>query len=161
WTVANYREAYGQFACSGILFNHESPLRPRRFVTQKIVVGAADIAEKKRGSLLLGNLGVTRDFGWAPEYIEAMAAMLAADAPDDFVIATGHPHSLEEFVAEAFSWFGLNWRDHVETDSSLFRPTDIVRSAGSAAKAKSVLGWQAKVLMKDVIARLAEAEMRR
>lgn len=161
WTVANYREAYGQFACSGILFNHESPLRPRRFVTQKIIVGAADIAERKIGSLELGNLSVTRDFGWAPEYVEAMTAMLATDKPDDFVIATGHSHSLETFVAEAFAWFGLDWRNHVEIDETLFRSADIARSAGNADKAGTVLGWKAKVLMPDVVARLAEAEMRR
>ena len=160
WTVANYREAYGQFACSGVLFNHESPLRPRRFVTRKIISGAADIAQRRTDKLTLGNLAVARDFGWAPEYVEAMALMLRHDEPKDFVIATGQTSTLESFVAEAFAYFGLDWRKHVEIDRSLFRPTDIVRSAGNPDRAKRELGWSAKVLMKDVVLRLAEDEMK-
>ena len=135
-------------------------LRPRRFVTQKIIAGAADIAEKKTDVLELGNLNVTRDFGWAPEYVEAMAAMLSTDAPEDFVIATGQSNSLEEFAAEAFAWFGLNWRDHVKVDKALFRSSDITRSVGNANKAGAVLGWKPKVFMSAVVAGLAEAEMR-
>lgn len=161
WTVANYREAYGQFACSGILFNHESPLRPRRFVTQKIVAGAAAIAAGETEVLRLGNLSVQRDFGWAPEYVEAMAAMLRADTPADYVIATGQTHSLQHFVAETFAWFGLDWRKHVEMDQALLRPTDIGYSAGDPTKAYEQLGWRAKFGMSAVAAMLAKAEMRR
>jgi GDPmannose 4,6-dehydratase len=160
WTVANYREAYGLFACSGILFNHDSPLRPRRFVTRKIVAGAADVAEKKTDRLKLGNLNIARDFGWAPEYVEAMAMMLQKDTPDDYVIATGQTHILENFVNEAFAFFGLDWKQHVDTDVGLLRPIDIVHSAGDPGKARRVLGWQAKVFMNDVVARLAECELR-
>jgi GDPmannose 4,6-dehydratase len=161
WTVANYREAYGLFACSGILFNHESPLRPRRFVTQKIITGAADIAEKKTDYLKLGSLSVARDFGWAPEYVEAMAMMLHADRPDDYVIASGTTHSLEEFARESFSFFGLDWRRHIEIDETLERPNEIMRSAGNPEKAKRALGWNAKVNMKDLVYRLAAAEVRK
>jgi GDPmannose 4,6-dehydratase len=159
WTVANYREAYGQFACSGILFNHESPLRPRRFVTQKIISGAADIAQRKAERLVLGNLAVARDFGWAPEYVEAMALMLQNGEPKDFVIATGETNTLESFVSEAFAYFGLDWREHVEVDPTLLRPTDIEWSAGNPGRAKRDLGWSAKVRMKEIVFRLAEHEM--
>ena len=161
WMVANYREAYGLFAVSGILFNHESPLRPRRFVTQKIIVGAAEIAEGKADQLTLGDLTGQRDYGWAPEYVEAMALILQADEPRDYVICTGTSVSLEAFVEEAFAWFGLDWRAHVKSDASLRRPMDIARSAGSPAKVKQALGWQAKKLMRQVVAGMAEAELRR
>lgn len=160
WTIANYREAYGQFACSGILFNHESPLRPRRFVTQKIIIGAMEIAERQADSLKLGNLAVSRDFGWAPEYVEAMRLMLRNESPRDYVIATGETNTLEAFVAEAFAYFGLDWRKHVEIDDQLMRATDIRRSAGDPSKAKRELGWSAKVRMKEVVSRLAESALR-
>jgi GDPmannose 4,6-dehydratase len=161
WTVANYREAYGLFCCSGLLFNHESPLRPRRFVTQKIIVGAADIAEGQLDRLVLGNLDVARDFGWAPEYVEAMALMLRAETPRDYVIATGQSSALRDFVAAAFAWFGLDWTKHVECDDALLRPSDIKRSAGNPAKAALDLGWRASKRMPEVVAALAEAELRR
>jgi GDPmannose 4,6-dehydratase len=160
WTVANYREAYGLFACSGILFNHDSCLRPRRFVTRKIISGAADIAEKKTDRLKLGNLSIARDFGWAPEYVEAMAMMLRADSAADYVIATGQTHTLESFVKEAFAYFGLDWRRHIDIDEGLLRPIDIMHSAGNPDKAKRALGWQAKVFMKEVVSRLADGELR-
>jgi GDPmannose 4,6-dehydratase len=160
WTVANYREAYGLFACSGILFNHDSWLRPRRFVTRKIIAGAADVAEKKTDRLKLGNLSIARDFGWAPEYVEAMAMMLRADSPDDYVIATGQTHTLESFVKEAFAFFGLDWRQHIDIDQGLLRPIDIMQSAGNPDKARRVLGWEAKVFMKEVVSRLADGELR-
>jgi GDPmannose 4,6-dehydratase len=160
WTVANYREAYGLFACSGILFNHDSWLRPRRFVTRKIISGAADVAEKKTDRLELGNLNIARDFGWAPEYVEAMAMMLRADSPDDYVIATGQTHTLESFVNEAFAFFGLDWRQHIDVDQALLRPIDIMHSAGNPDKARRVLGWEAKVFMKEVVSRLADGEVR-
>jgi GDPmannose 4,6-dehydratase len=158
WAVANYREAYDLFTCSGMLFNHESPLRPARFVTRKIVSAAARIANGDQDKLLLGNLSIRRDWGWAPEYVEAMWLTLQQDTPDDFVIATGEPHSLEEFVNAAFAFFDLSWRDHVEIDASFYRPTDIACGFGNADKAKNILGWRAKTMMPDVVKRMAEAE---
>ncbi len=138
WEVANYREAYGLFACSGILFNHESPLRPERFVTQKIVAGACRIAaEGGRGKLTLGNLAVERDWGWAPEYVEAMWRMLQAETAVDYVIATGETRPLEQFVARAFECVGLDWRDHVESDKALLRPTDLQARLGQPGKGQA------------------------
>ncbi|MEL6223177.1 MAG: GDP-mannose 4,6-dehydratase [Cyanobacteria bacterium J06627_8] len=157
WQVANYREAYNLFACSGILFNHESPLRPKRFVTQKIVTTAHDISRGKNIKLYLGNTSIQRDWGWAPEYIEAMYLMLQHAEPDDYVIATGQTSSLQDFVAEVFAYLGLDWKDHVEVDQSLFRPTDIAFSGGDASKAQTKLGWQAKYLMKDVAHMMVDA----
>ncbi len=157
WEVANYREAYGLFACSGILYNHESPLRPERFVTQKIVAGACRIARGSREKLHLGEISVKRDWGWAPEYVEAMYLMLQQEEADDYAIATGESHSLEEFVATAFSCVGLDWRDHVVTDASLYRPTDIACGRGNPAKAKEKLGWQAQYKMHDVVRMMVEA----
>lgn len=160
WAVANYRESYDLFACSGILFNHESPLRPARYVTQKIVRGAADIAEGKADRLTLGNLSIARDWGWAPEYVDAMWRMLNHATPEDFVIATGRPHRLEEFVALAFEHFGLDWRHHVVVDDALLRPSDISLSVGDPEKAKRLLGWEAETAMPGVVARLLDAEHR-
>lgn len=160
WAVANYRESYDLFACSGILFNHESPLRPARYVTQKIVRGAADIAEGKAERLTLGNLSIARDWGWAPEYVDAMWRMLNHDTPEDFVIATGQAHRLEEFVALAFQHFGLDWRNHVVVDEGLLRPSDISLSVGDPGKAKRLLGWQAETAMPGVVAKLLDAETR-
>lgn len=159
WAVANYREAYGLFACSGILFNHESPLRPTRYVTQKIIRGAADIAEGKAEVLELGTLSIARDWGWAPEYVDAMARMLTLDEPQDFVIATGEAHRLEDFVAESFSCFGLDWRRHVRSNPDLLRPSDIAFSVGNPAKAARLLGWRAERRMAEVVAGLVEAEL--
>ncbi len=140
WEVANYREAYGLHACSGILFNHESPLRPERFVTSKIIAAACRIANGSGETLALGNIDVERDWGWAPEYVDAMWRMLQQDEPDDFVIATGETHSLKEFVAAAFEDVGLNWQDHVSVDPSLYRPSDIMTISANPAKA-SVCAW--------------------
>lgn len=151
WEVANYREAYGLFACSGILYNHESPLRPERFVTQKIIAAACRIAQGSKETLTLGNMSIRRDWGWAPEYVEAMHLMLQHEKPDDYVIATGESNKLEDFVAEAFACVNLNWRDHVTSDRSLYRPTDIAVGRGHPAKAREVLGWQAKYKMQDVV----------
>ena len=158
WEVANYREAYDLFACSGILFNHESPLRPARFVTRKIVSAAARIAAGAREKLYLGDLSIRRDWGWAPEYIEAMWLMMQQESADDYVIATGEPHSLEEFVDAAFAHFGLDWRDHVEIDKTLYRPADIACGFGDASHADAHLGWRAETLMAAVVRRMAEAE---
>lgn len=158
WEVANYREAYGLFACSGILFNHESPLRPERFVTKKIVAAACRIAAGHPEKLHLGNITIRRDWGWAPEYVEAMWLMLQQDKPEDFVIATGESHSLEEFVETAFSAVSLNWRDHVLLDPGLLRPTDLAAGRGNPAKARVRLGWQARHRMRDVVRLMVETE---
>lgn len=157
WQVANYREAYNIFACSGILFNHESPLRPQRFVTQKIIAAACRIAKGSQEKLYLGNMSVKRDWGWAPEYVTAMYLMLQKEQPNDYVIATGASYSLEEFVAEAFNYVGLGWQDYVVTDASLLRPTDLAVSKGNPTKAKEQLGWQARYKMPDVVRMMVEA----
>lgn len=157
WQIANYREAYNLFACSGILFNHESPLRPRRFVTQKIVAKAYEIANGKSDKLYLGNTSIRRDWGWAPEYVEAMYMILQHENPDDYVIATGQMNSLEDFVAEIFKYLGLDWKEHVEIDQKLYRPTDISTSYGNASKARNQLGWAAKYAMKDIARMMVDA----
>ena len=148
--VANYREAYRLFACSGILFNHESPLRPRRFVTRKIVSAACRIAAGSGERLRLGNIEVARDWGFAPQYVEAMWRMLQEERPDDYIIATGRTITLREFTAEAFAAAGLDWREHVDVDASLFRPADIAVSRANPAKAERVLGWKATLFPADV-----------
>ena len=150
WQVANYREAYGLYACSGILFNHESPLRPERFVTKKIALAAVRIAHGLQKELVLGNTAVWRDWGWAPEYVEAMHAMLQLDQPEDFVIATGLSCSLQEFVEAAFRQVGLEAERFVKTDKSLFRPTEISAGRGDPSKAARILNWQAQTKMPQV-----------
>ena len=157
WQVSNYREAYGLHACSGILFNHESPLRPERFVTQKIIRAAQRIAGGSGEKLTLGNLSIRRDWGWAPEYVDAMWRMLQLDTPEDFVIATGQSHSLEEFVAQTFSIIDLDWRNHVISDPTLFRPTDIETSRADPSRATSVLGWTARCRMPELVRRMMSA----
>ncbi len=159
WEVSNYREAYGLFACSGILYNHESPLRPERFVTQKIISAACRIAQGSRERLSLGDISVQRDWGWAPEYVEAMYLMLQQKQPDDYVIATGESHKLEDFVAAAFACVGLDWREHVTVDASLLRPTDIAIGRGNPSKAKQFLGWQAQSRMKDLVRMMIAAKL--
>ena len=158
WEVANYREAYGLYACSGILFNHESPLRPERFVTKKIVAAACRIAAGNREKLHLGNISIRRDWGWAPEYVEAMWRMLQQEKPEDFVIATGACHSLEEFIKAAFDAAGLDWREHVVHDDALLRPTDLMVGRGNPAHAAKLLGWQARYRMPDVVRMMVEAQ---
>ena len=160
WEVANYREAYGIFACSGILFNHESPLRSARFVTRKIAASAARIAAGSRETLVLGNTSIRRDWGWAEEYVEAMWLMLQQEQPDDYVIATGTSDSLEDFLAEAFDAVGLEWREHVRIDRGLLRPTDISISRANPSKARLELGWQAKLKMREVARAMVDAEQR-
>jgi GDPmannose 4,6-dehydratase len=161
WAVANYREAYGLFACSGVLFNHESPFRSTRYVTQKIVRGAMDISEGKLSALQLGALDLSRDWGWAPEYVNAMRLMLDYPEPTDFVIATGATYSLKDFVAGCFSCFNLDWQNYVVTNDALRRPTDILNSRGNPRKAKDLLGWSATIKMPRVVELLVEAEQRR
>jgi GDPmannose 4,6-dehydratase len=157
WAVANYREAYGLFACSGILFNHESPLRPPRFVTQKIITAAHRIAQGSPEKLYLGNLDVYRDWGWAPEYVEAMYKMLQQETPQDFVIGTGKTHSLKDFVHQTFTTLGLNWQDHVETNPDLFRPLENAIGCANPQKAKDKLGWQAHYTLSDIILMMLQA----
>lgn len=161
WLVANYCEAYGLFACNGILFNHESSLRPPRFVTRKIVSAACRIAKGSKETLELGRLDIVRDWGWAPEYVEAMWKILQQENPDNFVIATGEANSLEEFVKCAFDCVGLNWCDHVVSNSALFRPTDLFWSQGCSAKAERVLGWRASSRMREVVRMMVKGEMSR
>lgn len=159
WSVATYRESYDLFACSGILFNHESPLRHPRFVTRKIAASVAQSAVGQSETLVLGDLSVRRDWGWAPEYVEAMWLMLQGDAPGDFVIATGQGHSLEEFVAAAYEVAGLDWRKFVTRDESLYRPAEIRSGLGDAQRAREVLGWQAKTHMPDVAGKMVRSEI--
>lgn len=157
WMVANYREAYGLFACSGILFNHESPLRPARFVTRKIVDAAVRIASGADEKLVLGRLDIVRDWGWAPEYVDAMWRMLQQDKPIDYVIATGVSVSLEDFVRDVFMNVGLDWRKHVVTDQKLHRPSDIDWSQGDASQAKDGLGWESRIKMPELAKLLVDA----
>lgn len=159
WEVANYREAYGLFACSGILYNHESPLRPERFVTKKIVSAACRITNGSKEKLHLGNIHIQRDWGWAPEYVEAMWLLLQQNRPDDFIIATGESHSLAAFVEAAFSAVGLSWREYVVTDPSLLRPTDLNIGKANPSKAYNQLGWKAQYTMHDVVRMMIEAEL--
>lgn len=158
WEVSNYREAYGLFACSGILFNHESPLRPERFVTKKIISSAVKIAAGNQSILNLGNLSIKRDWGWAPEYVTAMWLMLQQEKPDDFVIATGKTYSLESFVETTFAELDLDWNDYVVVNSDLMRPTDLETSSANPSKAHEILNWQANFSMKDVVSKMIVAE---
>jgi GDPmannose 4,6-dehydratase len=151
WQIANYREAYGLYACTGILFNHESPLRPERFVTAKIVAAAKRIRDGSGERLQLGNIDVQRDWGWAAEYIDAMWRMLQQDSPDDYVIATGETHPLRDFVAAAFAACGLEWRDHVDVNAALLRPSEIMVSRSRPEKAQARLGWTANRKLAAVI----------
>jgi len=160
WQVANYREAYNLFACSGILFNHESPLRPERFVTRKIISAASRISQGSPEKLHLGNLNIQRDWGWAPEYVEAMYRMLQQEKPDDFVIATGKSYKLEQFVSEAFAYVNLDWQSHVVMDRSFVRPTELSLSRGDAFKAHQQLKWQATYTMPDIVKMMMQAELK-
>lgn len=157
WLVRNYREAHDMYASNGILFNHESELRPSRFVTQKVVRAAYRISLGSTETLSLGDLGIARDWGWAPEYAQAMWRILQADKADDFVIATGETNTLQNFVADAFEFFGLDWSRHVSRDEQLVRPNEIRSSKGDPSKAREVLGWQAGKHMRDVVSVLCEA----
>lgn len=155
WLVANYRESYGLHASTGILFNHESPLRPRRFVTQKIIQCAKRIATGCDERLVLGRLDIQRDWGWAPEYVDAMWRMLQLDRPRDLVIATGLTHSLQEFVKTAFDLHKLDWGDHVDVSKEFLRPNDISYSGANPQLALDVIGWEAKVQMSEVVAMMS------
>jgi GDPmannose 4,6-dehydratase len=159
WQVVNYREAYGLAACSGILFNHESPLRPERFVTQKIVRAAKRIASGSKERLRLGNFEIARDWGYAPEYVEAMWRMLQQPEPQDFVIATGETRSLRDFVTLVFEEVGLDWKGHVDTDPKLMRPSDLAISRANPALAAEKLGWKAKTRLAGLVRELVEASV--
>lgn len=158
WLVNNYREAYNLFACNGILFNHESPLRANRFVTKKIVATACRIASGSKEKLCLGNIDINRDWGWAPEYVEAMWIMLQKDKPDDFIIATGETRSLKEFVASVFNCLNIDWQPYVETDAKFLRPSDIKTSKGNPQKAFQELGWKAQYKMDDIVQAMVRDE---
>jgi GDPmannose 4,6-dehydratase len=161
WEVANYREAYGLYACSGILFNHESELRPARFVTKKIVGSAVRISKGSNEKLELGNIQVWRDWGYAPEYVEGMRLMLQRDEPEDFVLATGTSHSLEEFVSGIFAILGMDWKEHVRIEDSFFRPSDISYSRGNPEKAWEKLNWEANTQFPELLNKLIAAEIDR
>ena len=158
WEINIYREAYGLFASSGILFNHESPLRHPRFVTRKVVSTALRIANGSKERLTLGNTSVIRDWGWAPEYVVAMHLILQQQTPRDYVIATGHECSLAEFVAEVFRTLGIDSAAHLNIDQSFFRPSELQRAVGNPARAGEHLGWRATKHWRDVVKAMVEAE---
>jgi GDPmannose 4,6-dehydratase len=160
WMIKNYREGYKVFASNGILFNHESPRRGETFVTRKVTRAIAAILAKKQDYLYLGNLEAKRDWGFAPEYVEAMWKILQQDSPDDFVLGTGESHSVKEFVQEAFSYVGLDWQKYVKIDPRYFRPTEVEDLVADATKANKKLNWQPKVTFKDLIKIMVDADMR-
>jgi len=159
WQVANYREAYGLFACTGILANHESPLRPNRFVTQKIIQGVKAIAEGKQEKLVLGNVDIWRDWGWAPDYVEAMHRILQAEKPQDYVIASGLSHSLKEFAQMAFAYGHLESVDRLQVTSDLMRPSDLTYSSLDPSKIARELGWQTNLSLESVIAKMMQGSI--
>lgn len=160
WMVHNYREGYNMFASNGILFNHESPRRGETFVTRKITRGLSAILAKKAKYLYLGNLSARRDWGFAPEYVEAMWMMLQAKKPDDFVIGTGETHSIEEFLEFACSYVDLDMDKHVKIDKRYFRPTEVDDLRADARKSAKVLGWKAKIKFKDLARIMLDADLR-
>ncbi|MBI4231514.1 MAG: GDP-mannose 4,6-dehydratase [Planctomycetes bacterium] len=161
WTTVNYRESYHLFACSGILFNHESERRGKEFVTRKITDSVARIKTGKAKDLVLGNLSASRDWGHARDYVEAMWLMLQASEPQDYVIATGVPHTVEEFCREAFAVAGLDYREFVKTDPKFLRPAEVDRLVGDATKARLSLGWKPKVGFQELVRRMVEADLAR
>jgi GDPmannose 4,6-dehydratase len=159
WQTLNYREAYGLFACNGILFNHESPRRGETFVTRKITRAATRIKCGLQDKLYLGNLEAKRDWGYAGDYIEAMWLMLQQERSDDYVIATGESHSVKEFLEEVFDYLDLDWKKYVEIDSRYFRPSEVDFLQGDASKAKKILGWEPKVSFKALAKMMTDADM--
>jgi GDPmannose 4,6-dehydratase len=157
----NFREAYGLFACCGIMFNHESPRRPEHFVTRKITSAAARIKLGSQERLVLGNIDVRRDWGFAGDYVEAIWRMLQQEQPDDYVIATGETHSVREFGEAVFEYLGLDWSKHAVTDPVLFRPTEIESVCGDAAKAHRVLGWRPRVTFSQLVRMMADDDLER
>jgi GDPmannose 4,6-dehydratase len=161
WITVNYRESYQMFACSGILFNHESPLRGKEFVTRKVTDAVARIKLGVQDKLRLGNLDAQRDWGFAGDYVEAMWLMLTQDEPEDFVIATGKKHSVRQLVELAFRHVGLDWQEFVEVDPTLLRPADVNTLCGDASKARAQLGWQPKVGFEQLVAMMVDADLER
>jgi GDPmannose 4,6-dehydratase len=161
WITINYRESYGIFACSGILFNHESPLRGKEFVTRKVSDAVARIKLGVQDKLRLGNLDAQRDWGFSGDYVQAMWLMLQQDQPDDYVVAQGRKHSVRELVELAFGHVGLDWRDHVESDPQLIRPAEVNTLCGDAAKARRVLGWKPTVSFPQLVQMMVDADLRR
>ncbi|MBN2421488.1 GDP-mannose 4,6-dehydratase [Candidatus Woesearchaeota archaeon] len=159
--VKNYREAYGLFACAGILFNHESPYRGLEFVTRKITNAAARIKVGEQTELMLGNLDAMRDWGHARDYVEAMWLMLQQDKPDDFVIATGETHTVKEFVELTFKTLGLNYKDYVKTDPKFMRPSEVNLLLGNPAKAFKKLGWKPKTKFSDLVSEMVKTDLER
>jgi GDPmannose 4,6-dehydratase len=159
WLTVNYRESYGIFACNGILFNHESPRRGETFVTRKVTRAVARIKTGLEDKLYLGNLESKRDWGYAKEYVEAMWLMLQQDEPQDYVIATGETHSIHELLEEAFSYAGLDWRQHLEIDQRYYRPAEVDLLIGDSSKAKRKLGWEAKIKFRDLVRLMIDADM--
>ncbi len=159
WMAVNYREAYGMFACNGILFNHESPRRGENFVTRKITTGLAKILAGKQKKIYLGNLDAKRDWGYAPEYVEAAWRMLQQERPDDYVVATGETRTIKEFVEESFRFAGINdWENYIEIDPRYYRPTEVDVLIGDASKAKEKLGWEPKTKFKDLVKIMVKAD---
>jgi GDPmannose 4,6-dehydratase len=159
WVTRNYRQAYGLFACNGILFNHESPRRGETFVTRKITRALAAIKAGKQEYLYLGNLEAKRDWGYAPDYIAAMWKMVQFDQPDDFVIGTGEAHSVSEFLDEAFGYLNLDWHDCVRIDPRYFRPTEVNHLRADPSHARKTLGWEPRVFFKDLVRIMVDADL--
>jgi GDPmannose 4,6-dehydratase len=159
WITVNYREAYGLFASNGILFNHESPRRGETFVTRKITRAVARIKAGHEETLYLGNLEARRDWGYAPEYVEAMWLMLQQETADDYVIATGETHTVEEFLQASFEYVGLDWREHVEIDARYYRPAEVDLLVGDPSKAKRQLGWEAKTPLDELVRLMVDADI--
>jgi GDPmannose 4,6-dehydratase len=161
WQTVNYREAYGLFACSGILFNHESPRRGESFVTRKVTLGATRIKEGLQRKLVMGNLDSKRDWGFAGDYVRAMWMMLQQERADDYVIATGKSHSVRELVEVAFAHAGLDWQKHVKTDAKFLRPAEVDLLVGDPSKAKAALGWTPQVDFAGLIRMMVDADVER
>ena len=161
WITVNYREAYDLFACSGILFNHESPLRGKEFVTRKITDAVARIKLGVQKKLKLGNLDALRDWGFAGDYVRAMWMMLSHDSPDDYVVATGEKHSVREFAQIAFAHVGLNWEDHVEVDPQFLRPSEVTTLCGDSSQARRILGWKPEVSFSELVEMMVDADLNR
>ncbi len=159
WMTANYREGYKMFACNGVLFNHESPRRGEIFVTRKITQAVARILAGKQEKLYLGNLQAKRDWGYAPEYVEAMWLILQQDEPQDYVIGTGEAHSVQEFLEEVFAYVDLDWRKHVEIDPRYFRPTEVEYLVADPSKARAGLGWEPRVTFKELVRIMVDADL--
>lgn len=159
--VVNYRESYGQFAATGILFNHESPLRKLNFVTKKIAKTVAMISGKSSSRLTLGNLEISRDWGWAPDYVDGMIQILEHDSPEDFVLSTGVSHTLREFVSTAFNVVGISdWERYVSIDTSLLRPAEVTSVVGDSSKARTLLGWRPTVTFEEMVQKMVTYELK-